>query len=132
MDTQEVAVEVGGIVKHAVVECARRTIEMRVTMPDGEVRVYTGLDYYVCLGKVREDFPDVKFLCKGAKLNVHTSRMTSQMSGGIVAYEVRWGEPADEGDIVNIFDYEDKNLTSNIREQVEYHQRWLQSVIAGS
>ncbi|EJL01152.1 hypothetical protein PflQ2_4871 [Pseudomonas fluorescens Q2-87] len=60
------------------------------------------------------------------------SRMCSQMAGGVVAYEVRWGEAADEADIVNIFDYEDKDLTNDINEQADYHRRWLQSMKAGS
>lgn len=134
MEAREVsvAVEIDGIVASALFECARGTIEMKVKMPGEEVRIYTGLDYYVCLGKVRADFPNVKFLCKGAKVNVHTSRMSSQMSSGIVAYEVRWGEPADKRDIVNIFKYEDQNLTNDIREQAEYYRRWLQSFTGGS
>jgi len=132
MTSKAVAIEIDGVVKHAVFECDRKIMAMTVTMPDGLVRSYTAADLYLCLGMVREDFPDVKFLCKGAKINVFPSRMCSQMAGGVVAYEVRWGEAADEADIVNIFDYEDKDLTNDINEQADYHRRWLQSMKAGS
>lgn len=128
MDSRKVVIEVDGVLKDALFECDRRTITMKVTMPEGDVKIYTGMDYYCCLGEVRKQFPDVKFLCKGAKLNVHPSRMSSQMSGGIVAYETRWGEPTDDSDIVNIFDYEDQNLTNDINEQIDYYERWMNSL----
>lgn len=132
MTSREVKIEIDGVVKTAVFECDRKIMAMTVTMPDGLVRNYTAADLYLCLGMVRRDFPDVNFLCKGAKINVYPSRMCSQMAGGVVAYEVRWGEAADEDDLVNIFDYEDKDLTNDIAEQADYHQRWLRSLSAGS
>lgn len=132
MDVQEIAIEVDGVLARAIFKCERKTVAMTVTMPDGIVKSYTGVDFYLCLGMARRDFSNVRFLCKGAKINVHPSRMSSQMSGGIVAYEVRWGEVADKSDVVNIFDYEDKDLTNDIKEQADYHQRWLQSLIVGS
>lgn len=128
MTVREVVIEVDGVTESAIFKCERRTVTMIVTMPDGVSRSYTGVDFYYCLGKVRQEFPDVRFLCKGAKINVHPSRMSSQMANGIVAYELRWGEPADEGDIVNIFDYEDKDLVTDIQEQSDYYQSWLQSL----
>lgn len=132
MTSREVKIEIDGVVKTAVFECDRKIMAMTVTMPDGLVRNYTAADLYLCLGMVRRDFPSVIFLCKGAKINVYPSRMTSQMAGGVVAYEVRWGESAGKDDIVNIFDYEDKDLTNDITEQADYHQRWLQSLSADS
>ncbi|MBO1540456.1 MULTISPECIES: hypothetical protein [Pseudomonas] len=131
MTSKEVVIEIDGVLKKAIFKCDRKIMAMTVTMPDGIERSYTAADLYLCLGMVRKDFPDVSFLCKGAKINVHPSRMSSQMAGGVVAYEVRWGETADESDTVNIFDYEDKDLTNDITEQVEYHRRWLQSFNAG-
>jgi hypothetical protein len=77
---------------------------------------------------LRADFPDIKFLCKGAKLNVHPSRMSSQMAGGVVAYEVSMGKPAEQEDIVNIFDYEDTDITNDIEQQREFNRRWLASL----
>lgn len=128
MTSREVVIEIDGVIKSAVFESDRKVMAMTVTMPDGLVRSYAASDLYLCLGMVRKDFPNVKFLCKGAKINVHPSRMSSQMAGGVVAYEVRWGEPADDNDIVNIFDYEDQNLTNDINEQTDYYTRWMDSL----
>lgn len=128
MDACNVAIEIDGVRESALFECDRRTITMKVTMPGGAIKVYTGSDYYLCLGMVRKDFRNVRFLCKGAKINVHPSRMSSQMSGGIIAYEVKWGQPADDNDVVNIFDYEEHDLTSDITEQIAYYKRWIGSL----
>ncbi|MEH6354332.1 hypothetical protein [Pseudomonas sp. 3JA] len=132
MTSRNVKIEIDGVVKNAVFECDQKTTAMTVMMPDGLVKKYAAADLYLCLGMVRRDFPDVKFLCKGAKVNVFPSRMSSQMAGGVVAYEVRWGEAAGKNDIVNIFDYEDKDLTSDIAEQADFHRRWLHSLSVGS
>ncbi|WP_092333820.1 MULTISPECIES: hypothetical protein [unclassified Pseudomonas] len=128
MDVRKVNVEIDGVMDDAFFECGKNRITMKVTMPDGVIKDYAGMDYYVCLGEVRKDFPNVRFLCKGAKINVYPSRMCSQMAGGIVAYEVCWGEPADNNNIVNIFDYEDQNLTHDINEQADYYRRWMGSL----
>lgn len=92
--------------------------------------IYEGIDMYVCLAKIRADFPHITFLCKGAKRNVKPSRMASQMSSGLVAYEMTLGKQATNEDIVHLFDYEEENLTSNPQEQVEFFKQWLESLRA--
>ncbi|WP_397457413.1 hypothetical protein AB3472_11145 [Pseudomonas lurida] len=92
--------------------------------------IYEGIDMYVCLAKIRADFPHITFLCKGAKRNVKPSRMASQMSSGLVAYEMTLGKQATNEDIVHLFDYEEENLTSNPQEQVEFFKQWLASLRA--
>ncbi|KAA0943822.1 hypothetical protein FQ186_20030 [Pseudomonas sp. ANT_H14] len=91
-------------------------------------KVYSGGDIYICLAKVRADFPDIKFLCKGAKINVRPSSMASQMSGGMVAYELTMGKRPTREDMVHIFDHEEHNLTNNPQEQTESYKNWLASV----
>ena len=54
--------------------------------------------------------------------------MSSQMSTGLVAYELKLGIPSEEEDLVRIFDYEDENLTNNIEEQRTFYKRWLESL----
>ncbi|SFU46455.1 hypothetical protein SAMN05428951_101841 [Pseudomonas sp. OV546] len=68
------------------------------------------------------------FLCKGAKINVTPSRMASQMSAGLVAYELTLGKQATFDDIVHLFDYEENNLTNNPQEQVDFYKKWLASL----
>lgn len=48
------------------------------------------------------------------------------MSGGLVANEMKLGEPDPE--MVRIFDYEEHDLTSDIEEQVEFRERWGDSL----
>jgi len=50
------------------------------------------------------------------------------MAGGVVAYEVSMGKPAEQEDIVNIFDYEDTDITNDIEQQREFNRRWLASL----
>lgn len=83
---------------------------------------------YACLAKIRADFSHMKFLCKGAKINVKPSRMASQMSAGLVAYEMTLGKQATHEDLVRIFDYEDENLTNNPQDQVDFFKKWLASL----
>ena len=92
---------------------------------NGFKRTYSGDDLYLCLAKIRRDFPEIEFLCKGAKLNVYPSRMCSQMSNGSVAYEMKLGKQARREDIVHIFDFEDKDITSDISEQIDFYRHWI-------
>lgn len=91
-------------------------------------KTYTGKDIYACLAKVRADFPHISFLCKGAKVNVMPSRMASQMSAGMVAYEMTLGKQATRDDIVHLFDYEEERLTNNPQEQIDFFKQWLASL----
>lgn len=128
---KNINIELHGELNYAFFEYERGNIALTVKIPGESKKTYTGVDYYLCLGKVRQDFPNVKFLCKGSKVNVYPSRMCSQMASGLVAYEVTWGKAADKKNIVQIFDYEDKDLVSDIKTQLEYHKRWVLSIDEG-
>ncbi|PMX29052.1 MULTISPECIES: hypothetical protein [Pseudomonas] len=91
-------------------------------------KLYQGKDIYVCLAKVRAEFPHMTFLCKGAKINVMPSRMASQMSAGLVAYEMTLGKHADQDNIVHLFDYEENNLTNDPQVQIDFFKTWLASI----
>jgi len=124
----EISINKDKLTETAKIECDRQKLVLTFTMQSGLKKTYAASDLYVCLGMLRADFPDIKFLCKGAKLNVHPSRMSSQMAGGVVAYEVSMGKPAEQEDIVNIFDYEDTDITNDIEQQREFNRRWLASL----
>ncbi|WP_448111386.1 hypothetical protein [Pseudomonas lini] len=117
-----------GIVETAIIECDRKKTALTFRMQSGLTKIYTAYDFYVCFGILRADHPEIKFLCKGAKLNIHPSRMSSQMSSGLVAYELKPGKPSEEEDIVRIFDYENKNIISNIEEQKIFYKKWIESL----
>jgi len=98
---------------------------LTLLLNNGFKKVYTANDLYDCLGLLRADFKDTKFLCKGAKINVHTSGMSSHMSNGLVAYELKIGQKG--GELVYIFDYDENDITNNIQEQHDFCMRWADS-----
>ncbi|PAU64200.1 hypothetical protein BZL41_10555 [Pseudomonas sp. PIC25] len=95
---------------------------------DGHKISRTGNDLFECFSTLRAELPDVKFLCKGAKLNVYPSRMTSQMAGGLLAYELTLGKQALRESLVNIFDPEEENIVQNPDEQKDYFMKWINSL----
>ncbi|WP_454870104.1 hypothetical protein [Pseudomonas lini] len=110
--------------------CDSETLTINFVMEDGYSKTYAGTDFYDCLGNIREEHYDIVFLCKGAKINVHPSSMSSQMSLGVKAYELTLGKYASRSDLVNIFDYEENNLTNNPEIQRDFFMRWIESDIS--
>ncbi|WLH27709.1 hypothetical protein [Pseudomonas canadensis] len=128
MKTQKIHVIIGNQKTEVTVKYDTSKSVMVFSEADNFQTVYEGRDMYVCLAKIRADFPHITFLCKGAKLNVKPSRMASQMSAGLVAYEMTLGEQATNENIVHLFDYEEDNLTNNPQEQIDFFKRWLASL----
>jgi hypothetical protein len=128
MKSIEILTSTLGKVETVTIECDRKKMTLTLIMQNGFKKIYTAYDLFVCLGMIRADFPETKFLCKGAKLNVHPSRMSSQMSNGLVAYELELGIPSKEENIVRIFDYEDRDITNDINEQQTYYKNWIISL----
>lgn len=125
----EISINTHGVIQKVAIECDRQNPTLTYILENGLRKTYTAHDLFVCLGLLRADFPETKFLCKGAKLNVYPSRMSSQMSAGVVAYELHMGKPAESEDIVNIFDYEENDITQDIQQQRDYYKRWIESLI---
>lgn len=128
METQKIKAIINFKETEVIVKYDTQNLTMTFSEADNFKKVYSGKDIYVCLAKIRADFPHITFLCKGAKINVTPSRMASQMSAGLVAYEMTLGEQASRDNIVNLFDYEENNLTNNPQEQVAFFKKWLASI----
>lgn len=128
MDTQKIQVLVNNQRSKVIVEYDSDRLIMTFSEADNFNKIYHGEDIYVCLAKVRADFPHMIFLCKGAKKNVMPSRMASQMSAGLVAYEMTLGKQASRDDIVHIFDYEENDLTNDPQDQIKFFKEWLASL----
>ena len=128
MKTQKILAIIGSQKKEVTVKYDTSKSIMVFSEADNFKTVYEGRDMYVCLAKIRADFPHITFLCKGAKLNVKPSRMASQMSAGLVAYEMTLGKQAANENIVHLFDYEEENLTNNPQEQIDFFKKWLASL----
>ncbi|MBC8983606.1 hypothetical protein [Pseudomonas lurida] len=110
----------------ATLELDRTTSTLSITFADGMQKTYSDTDIYTCFGLKIRKFSEITFLCKGSKINVYPSAMVSQMSSGVVAYEVTVGDP--DAELVRIFDYEENNLTNDINEQIAYRLKWSDSL----
>ncbi len=126
MKSREITIINNGIRECAVVEYAEGKPTLSLLLSNGERKTYTALDLFESFGLLRADLKDIRFLCKGAKINVHTSGMSSQMSNGLVAYEMTMGNP--DGELTSIFAYEESDLTNDIQEQRDFCQRWSESI----
>jgi hypothetical protein len=104
--------------------CDSQAISITIKPEDNKERTYTDSDFYKCFSLLRKDNPHLTFYCKGAKLNVHPSSMSSQMSLGLKAYELVNGKEPSLDDLVFIFDYEERDLTSNPDEQRLFYLKW--------
>lgn len=107
--------------------CDNRAVSITFATLHGAKKTYSDSDFYQCFGQLRKDNPDIQFLCKGAKLNVHPSSMSSQMTLGLKAYELVLGKRAEFEDLVYIFDYEEENLTNKPEDQREFFMKWFKS-----
>lgn len=128
MKTKKIKAIVNDVEKYVTFKYDSAHIKLKFSEADNFAKVYTAEDMYKCLAKVRIEFPHIKFLCKGAKINVRPSSMASQMSGGMVAYELTLGKRATREDLVNIFDFEEHNLTSDPSEQYNFYKEWIASI----
>lgn len=128
----DISVRIGGVIQNAVIEVHKSRAELRFIIGDTKSKIYESHDCFDCFGLLRADYPHISFLCKGAKVNVYPSRMSSQMSCGMVAYQMELGRRADREDMVRIFDYEDTDITNNIQEQEDFFKRWITSLAGES
>ncbi|HCW3113413.1 hypothetical protein [Citrobacter amalonaticus] len=94
----------------------------------GDCIVSEGNDYFSCLVELRKKTPHIKFLCKGAKINVYPSNMARQMSQGMVAYELVIGKQATSDNIVHTFDFDDEDIAENPDEQIDFYKKWVSSL----
>ncbi|WP_277758399.1 hypothetical protein [Pseudomonas sp. A34-9] len=129
MEHRKISLIVSGAREEAKINYDSIKGTIKFSMKNGFTKTYESTDLYLCLAKIRHDNPEVIFMCKGAKLNVTPSRMCSQMSGGVIAYELKDGKSATFEDIVQIFDYEENNLAKSLKEQREYYYTWLNSLL---
>ena len=126
MKSREITILKNGLRESAVIEYEGGKPTLNLLLSNGVRKTYTALDLYDSFGLLRADLKDIKFLCKGAKINVHTPGMSSQMSNGLVAYELTMGQSG--GELVHIFSYEEHDLTNDIQEQHDFCLRWAESL----
>lgn len=128
MKTKKVKAIINNVEQYVTFQYDSSRTKLKFSEADNFEKTYTADDMYLCLAKIRIDFPHIKFLCKGAKINVRPSSMASQMSGGMVAYELTLGKRTTREDLVHIFEHEEYNLTNDPREQQKFYEEWIVSM----
>lgn len=129
MSTQEISIINNGLCEKATITYDRNKCTLAILFSSGVEKNYADLDIYRCFGLLRKEFSHIRFLCKGSKINVYPSAMASQMSCGVVAYELTLGKS--DGELVRIFDHEENDLTNDIEDQVNFRKRWSASLQHG-
>lgn len=122
------SLEIKIIKKHtletAIIEYEKNTGTLHITFADQTKKKYSSPSIFHSFGLLRKDFSDIKFLCKGSKVNVFHSSYTGL--SGIALHESTLGDPNER--LVRIFDYEEDNLTNDIQEQFDFHAKWNNSL----
>lgn len=125
--TTQVTISVAGEKEVAELVLDNRAPSITFRMKNGFTKTYSDSDFYRCFGQIREDNSNITFFCKGSKINVHPSSMSSQMTLGLKAYELTLGKSPSLTDIVFIFDYDDYDLTNNPEAQRAFYRQWIES-----
>lgn len=127
MKTLEISIIKNSTPEKATIKCDAKTATLSIIFAGGLRKTYKEVDIYIGFGLLRKEFNDIRFLCKGSKINVYPSAMASHMSSGVVAYETQIGDP--HAKLVRIFDFEENDLTNDINEQFSYRKKWAESLL---
>lgn len=101
---------------------------IEIHLENNELTRESAEDFFSAFAKLRRELPEVTFLCKGAKKNVYPSQMTRQMGFGFRAYELEMGKQATFECLVDIFSFDNENISSDVNEQEEFYRNWLASL----
>lgn len=69
----DISLKLGELIETATIEIHRQESTLTFTKQSGFRKNHTNHDLYLCLAHIRQEFPEIQFLCKGAKLNVTPS-----------------------------------------------------------
>ncbi|MCB2256490.1 hypothetical protein KTQ74_31690 [Pseudomonas chlororaphis] len=127
MNYRKITLEENGLLHSVEIAYDMENPSIQINLESSE-HVFYGDNLFSCFTKLRQSFPKITFFCKGAKKNVYPSRTSSQMSSGLMAYELQMGKQALREDIVNIFDREDKDLTNDPNIQLDFFKSWIASL----
>ncbi|MGY1451144.1 hypothetical protein ACW582_28790 [Pseudomonas chlororaphis] len=127
MNYREITLEEHGSLRSVEIAYDMQIPSIHINLENSE-HVFHGANLFSCLIELRKAFPEITFFCKGAKKNVYPSRASSQMSAGLMAYELQQGTQALRVNIVNIFDYEDQDLTNDPSVQLDFFKSWMASL----
>lgn len=127
MDERDVVVKVNGVSVKAKLSYDAESFCIDFDL-NGSIYSCCGKSLFSSFIGLRSMLPNVEFLCKGAKVNVYPSRASSQMSAGLMAYELTLGKQALRENLVNIFDYESEEVTNDPLIQHDFFECWIKSL----
>ena len=78
---------------------------------------------------VLEMHGDGRIFCNGARLDAWASNMARDMGGGRMVYITRVGVRAQTSDLVPTFDPTPGDTVGTVREQMNHHIAWLESLM---
>ncbi len=129
ISTFEISIGIENTIQKTDLICDNEAISITLCRENTPPETYTERNFYKCFGLLRKNNPDITFFCKGAKINVHPSSMSAQMTRGLKAYELEIDREPSLNDLVFIFDYEDQQLTNDPEEQSTFYYNWVKSRI---
>jgi len=91
-------------------------------------RVFHGQDLFDALIALRTELDDAgwRLLCSGARFDVFPSGMSRSMGGARKAYIMRLGAPAT--DLIDVFDEAEPKSVGTVKQQKEFHDKWIRSL----
>ena len=128
MESKNITIINNSNIEMAVALYELDSVALSVNFADGFSINSSGNNLFECFSQIRASLPNIVFLCKGAKRNVYPSRMSTQMAGGLLAYELKLGGQALKNNIVNIFDHDDSDIVESPEDQAEFFKKWLSSL----
>jgi hypothetical protein len=94
---------------------------LALRMPEGKVATAEAPDLFAALMTIRQQLENAGVLvcCQGARPDVYPSGMSSQMSGGRLAYHLHAGRRSTADDLVDILDPADCSNVVTVQQQRE-------------
>jgi hypothetical protein len=92
---------------------------LALELPDGQTAEAQAPDLFAALMTIRQQLEDAGLLvcCQGARPDVYPSGMSSQMSGGRLAYHLHAGRRSTADDLVDILDPAECKDVVTVQEQ---------------
>lgn len=110
-------------------ELSNDSVELLFSYHLGEKCIQSD-NYFSALQRIRQALEEegITILCNGSSTNVYPSGMMLDMGNGEKAYRMREGFHATLNDVVNIFEFDEKEFVKGtVQDQEEYFNTWRSS-----
>lgn len=103
---------------------------LTLSIPDCTLNESSERGFFDALRRIRLilEKRNILVCCFGGSENVYPSPMQESMGLALLAYRNQHGRQALSADIVNIFDTDDSIKPTTVKDQEDFHRRWLSSL----